>query len=79
MVSSYDPGGKFITPLKEAGLHFHGASEDGLRMEVFSVATRRYHVGCQFHPELKSRPEAPSPLHRGLVEAAAAYAAAKSA
>ncbi|MBP5394599.1 MAG: hypothetical protein J6Y18_01660, partial [Candidatus Methanomethylophilaceae archaeon] len=32
-----------------------------------------YFVASQFHPEFKSRPLTPSPLHKGLVQAALAY------
>lgn len=35
-------------------------------------------LGCQFHPELKSRPLDPHPLFRGLIKAAAAYRAAQA-
>jgi len=30
-------------------------------------------VGCQFHPEYKSRPAAPHPLFRSFIAAARAY------
>jgi CTP synthase len=35
-------------------------------------------VGCQFHPELKSRPNRPHPLFAGFVGAAAAHGAARA-
>jgi CTP synthase len=36
-------------------------------------------VGCQFHPEYKSRPTAPHPLFRSFVAAARAYKSAHTA
>jgi CTP synthase len=42
-------------------------------MEVFELQNHPYFVGCQFHPELKSRPTRPAPLFVGLVKAAVKY------
>ena len=42
----------------------------GERMEVFELDGHPYYVGCQFHPEFKSRPTKPSPLFVGLLHAA---------
>jgi len=39
-------------------------------MEIFELPSHNFFIGCQFHPELKSRPEAPAPLFVGLVRAA---------
>ncbi|MBX8638075.1 MAG: CTP synthase (glutamine hydrolyzing) [Thermoplasmata archaeon] len=52
------------------GMIFTGKSEDGRRMEIAELKGSDYFVGSQFHPELKSRPTRPSPLHLGLVRAA---------
>jgi CTP synthase len=46
-------------------------------MEVFELEGHPYFVGCQFHPELKSRPTRPAPLFVGLVRAAIEYRKAK--
>jgi len=66
----YEVNPKYIPRIEEAGLRFTGRSEDGRRMEVFELAGHPFMVGCQFHPELKSRPSAPAPLYLGLVRAA---------
>ena len=39
-------------------------------MEVFELRDHPYFLGCQFHPEFKSRPTKPSPLFVGLLHAA---------
>ncbi|EOD35566.1 CTP synthase [Emiliania huxleyi CCMP1516] len=49
----------------------------GERMEVFELQGHPFFVGCQFHPEFKSRPMKPSPLFLGLLRAASKAATAK--
>lgn len=66
----YEVNPKYIPGIEEAGLKFTGRSEDGRRMEVYELAGHPFMVGCQFHPELKSRPSHPAPLYLGLVRAA---------
>jgi CTP synthase len=39
-------------------------------MEIAELQGHPYFVASQFHPEFKSRPGKPSPLHLGLVDAA---------
>ena len=58
-------------PNPDQGLEFVGRDTTGERMEVFELAGHPYYVGCQFHPEFKSRPQSPSPLFVGLILTAA--------
>jgi CTP synthase len=44
---------------------------------MVELADHPWFVGCQFHPELKSRPNRPHPLFAGFVGAAAARSAAR--
>lgn len=60
----------YIQDIERKGLLFTGKSEDGRRMEVAELPGHPFFIGCQFHPELKSRPNRPSRLHFGLVRAA---------
>ena len=60
----------YIERLEKSGWHFTGRSEDGTRMEIGELDGHPFFVAAQFHPEFKSRPLSPSPLHRGLVKAA---------
>jgi len=48
-------------------------------MEILELPDHPYFVGCQFHPEFKSRPDKPAPLFAGLVEAALKAGKNKSA
>ncbi|HSV42825.1 MAG TPA: CTP synthetase, partial [Methanomassiliicoccales archaeon] len=61
---------KFIEDFEKAGWHFTGRSADGVKMEIGELDGHPYFVAAQFHPEFKSRPRKPSPLHLGLVKAA---------
>jgi CTP synthase len=56
--------------LSKNGLVFSGLSEDGRLVEIAEVAGHPWMLGCQFHPEFKSRPQRPHPLFRDFMEAA---------
>ncbi|MCI6352835.1 MAG: CTP synthase, partial [Firmicutes bacterium] len=49
-----------------------GTSPDGRLVEMVELPEHPWYVGCQFHPEFKSRPDRPHPLFRGFVAAALA-------
>jgi CTP synthase len=50
-----------------------GLSPDGSLVEMIELPEHPWFVGCQFHPELKSRPTRPHPLFAGFVGAALAW------
>lgn len=52
-----------------AGMAFSGLSPDGLLVEIAEVSDHPFMVGSQFHPEFRSRPNAPHPLFYAFVEA----------
>ncbi|HEX6809832.1 MAG TPA: CTP synthase [Gemmatimonadaceae bacterium] len=52
------------------GVRFSGLSPDGSLVEIIELPDHPWYVGCQFHPELKSRPTRPHPLFAGFVGAA---------
>jgi CTP synthase len=56
--------------LAEFGLRLSGQSPDGGLVEVIELPDHAWFIGCQFHPELKSRPTRPHPLFAGFVTAA---------
>jgi len=56
--------------LEAAGLAVSGTSPDERLVEVIELRDHPFFVASQFHPEFKSRPEAPAPLFRDFVAAA---------
>jgi CTP synthase len=56
--------------LAEFGLRLSGQSPDGGLVEVIELPDHSWFIGCQFHPELKSRPTRPHPLFAGFIAAA---------
>lgn len=55
--------------LGNAGLEITGISPDGLFVEIVELRNHPWFLGCQFHPEFKSKPFAPHPLFSGFVAA----------
>ena len=53
-----------------AGLTLSGLSPDGRLVETIELTGRPFHVGVQYHPEFKSRPNRPHPLFKGFIAAA---------
>ena len=68
----YEVNPDIVDDLEAAGLKFVGKDETGKRMEIIELPrdVHPYYLGCQFHPEFKSRPQKPSPPFYGLVLAA---------
>lgn len=52
------------------GLRFSGNSPDGNFVEIAELPDHPWYLGCQFHPEFKSRPLEPHPLFASFIEAA---------
>ena len=52
------------------GMKLSGLSPDGSLVEIVELPQHPWFVGCQFHPELKSRPTRPHPLFAGFIAAA---------
>jgi len=55
-----------------AGLRISGTSPDGKLVEIVELRDHPFMLGCQFHPEYKSRPTRPHPLFQAFVKAAVA-------
>lgn len=66
----YEFNNKYREAMMEKGFVFSGLSPDGKLVEIVEIPQNDWFVACQFHPEFKSRPEAPHPLFSGLIEAA---------
>ena len=66
----YEFANDFREPLEKAGLILSGTSPDRKLVEMVELKDHPYFVGCQFHPEFKSKPLAPHPLFSRFVRAA---------
>jgi len=67
----YEVNPTYRERLEREGLRISGISPDGKLVEMIELADHPWFVGCQFHPELKSRPTRPHPLFAAFVRAAA--------
>jgi len=66
----YELNNEYRDALAESGLTLSGISPDGTLVETAELTERPFHVGVQYHPEFKSRPNRPHPLFKGFVAAA---------
>jgi CTP synthase len=55
--------------LTRAGFRITGRTPDGVYVEIVEVPDHPWFVGCQFHPEFKSKPLAPHPLFAAFIRA----------
>ncbi|MGH2459172.1 MAG: CTP synthase [Chloroflexota bacterium] len=62
---------RYRADLEVAGLRVSGESPDGRLVEMAELTNHPWMLGCQFHPELRSRPTRPHPLFRAFIKAAA--------
>ena len=65
----YEFNREFEKPLTDAGLRLTGASESGTYVEIVEIPQHPFFLGCQFHPEFKSKPLEPHPLFHAFVKA----------
>lgn len=69
----YEVNNDYRAVLSENGMLLSGLSPDGRIVEMIEIPSHPFFVATQAHPELKSRPNRPHPLFKGLVEAAISY------
>ena len=65
----YEFNNEYRDALQAAGLTLSGLSPDGRLVETVELTDRPFHIGVQYHPEFKSRPNKPHPLFYGFVKA----------
>jgi len=72
----YEVNQEYLPALKQHGLSFTGMSPDKKFVEIIEIHDDHpWFLGCQFHPELKSKPFACHPLFRDFIRAAKAHRA----
>jgi CTP synthase len=69
----YEFNNAFKEKLEEKGLVISGTSPDGQLVEMVELKSHPWFLGCQFHPEFKSRPMNPHPLFREFIRASLEY------
>jgi CTP synthase len=67
----YEVSNSYRDLFVQHGLRLSGVSPDGQLVEIVELPSHPWFIGCQFHPELQSRPTRPHPLFAGFVAAAA--------
>ena len=72
----YEFNNAFRAEFEEKGLVIAGTSPDGRLVEAVEIPGRDFHLGAQFHPEFKSRPNRAHPLFKGFIAAALQYQSA---
>jgi len=70
----YEFNNDYRDKLAEAGLRYSGLSPDEELVELVEITDHPWFVGCQFHPEFKSKPMDPHPLFRDFIRASLRYA-----
>ncbi len=66
----FELNNNFRDLLVEKGLHITGTSPDRHLVEIVEIKDHPWFLGCQFHPEFKSRPTNPHPLFGKFIAAA---------
>jgi CTP synthase len=66
----YEVNNDYTEALVSKGLRISGTSPDRHLVEMIELPGHPYFVGCQFHPEFKSRPQTPHPLFQSFIAAA---------
>lgn len=59
----------YLKKLASCGLVFSGINPESELVEIVELADHPWFLGCQFHPEFKSRPMEPHPLFESFVGA----------
>ncbi|GMV42326.1 MAG: CTP synthase [Myxococcales bacterium] len=65
----YEVNNEYRERLEAGGMRLCGTSPDGALVEMVEIPGHRWFVGCQFHPEYKSKPTDAHPLFRAFVAA----------
>jgi len=69
----YEFNREYETTLVAHGLELTAESPDGTYVEIVEIRDHPWFLGCQFHPEFKSRPLDPHPLFKAFIGAALEY------
>jgi CTP synthase len=74
----YELNNKYRKELENSGMAVSGIYMEKNLAEIIELKDHPWFVGCQFHPEFKSRPDRPHPLFREFISAAIDYSNLKN-
>lgn len=74
----YEFNNQYAEPLAKAGLIISGVCPANNLVEVMELKDHPWFLGCQFHPEYRSKPMSPHPLFVHFIQAAVEYAKRKN-
>ena len=66
----YEFNNAYRETFAQKGMALSGLSPDGALVEIIELKDHPWFLGCQFHPEFKSRPMESHPLFKGFIKAA---------
>jgi len=69
----YEFNNEYRSLFEEKGMRISGLSPDGELVEIVELKDHPWFLGCQFHPEFRSRPMEPHPLFVSFINAALEY------
>ncbi|KJS32636.1 MAG: CTP synthetase [Desulfatitalea sp. BRH_c12] len=75
----YEFNNEYRSRLEESGMVVSGTSPKGDLVEIIEIKDHPWYLGCQFHPEFKSRPMTPHPLFQAFIKAALVYSGFRKA
>ena len=73
----YEFNREYEAILTGAGMRLTGSTPDGTYVEIVEIPDHPYFLGCQFHPEFKSKPLEPHPLFSSFIKASYANGASR--
>ena len=73
----YEFNNTYMDSLRKVGMMFSGISPDQGLVEMMELRDHPWFLGCQFHPEFKSKPMDPHPLFREFIRASLDFAKKK--
>jgi CTP synthase len=65
----YEFNREYEAVLTGGGLRITGTTPDSTYVEIVEIPTHPFFLGCQFHPEFKSKPLEPHPIFRDFIAA----------
>ncbi|MEN3027873.1 MAG: CTP synthase [Aquificaceae bacterium] len=65
----YEFNNRYRESFERLGMVFSGLSPDGSLVEMLELRDHPWYIGCQFHPEFKSKPFQPHPLFVSFISA----------